>query len=70
VVGAYLAGNWVFDVTNLHTWEQAGAIFVGALVVSVLGSLGISLKTGTGPALNKAESFETPLSVQRRQDAA
>lgn len=67
LVAAYAAGQIVWDgkvnVQELTAWFL---IFVGGFVTSLLLSMGIHLKTGTGPALNKAESFQTKRSARER----
>lgn len=70
LVAAYAAGQIVFDGTvNVQRLTAWFLIFVGGFVTSLLLSMGIHLSTGTGPALNKAESFQTKRSArQRAQD--
>lgn len=67
LVAAYLAGQIVWDGTvNVQQLTAWFLIFVGGFVTSLLLSFGIHVGTGTGPALNKAESFETSRSVRQR----
>lgn len=67
LVAAYAAGQIVWDGTvNVQQLTAWFLIFAGGFVASLLLSLGIHVGTGTGPSLNKAESFETKRSVRQR----
>jgi hypothetical protein len=67
LVAAYAAGQIVWDGTvNIQDLTAWFLIFVGGFVTSLLLSMGIHLSTSTGPALNKAESFETKRSARKQ----
>jgi len=69
LLAAYASGKIVWDGTvNVQEFMAWLLIFVGGFVTSLLLSLGIHASTGTGPALNRAESFETKTSVRRRRE--
>lgn len=55
VLGVYVGGDVVFDVFNLHTWQQVGSLFLSAAVVSLLMSLVGNAATKTGPSFNETE---------------
>lgn len=55
-VAVYLAGNLVFDTTNVGgSIENIIAIFVGGAVSALALSLGVQVTRGNGPALTSAE---------------
>lgn len=56
LVGAYVAGNLVFDTTNIGvTLDNVLAIAVGGAVSALLLALGVQGVKKNGPALNNAE---------------
>jgi integral membrane sensor domain MASE1 len=57
VVGAYVAGDLVFNQVNMSSLNDWLAVFVGGALTSLALALGITSATGS-PALNKQESFD------------
>jgi hypothetical protein len=66
VASAYAGGVIDLNGINPDTLTTALGIFVSGAVASLLLAAGVNAVTGTGPAINKAESFETPTSARRR----
>jgi len=60
VAAAYAGGVIDLNGINPDTFTAALGIFISGAVASLLLALGISTATGTGPALNKAESIGEP----------
>ena len=58
VAAAYLGGDLVLSVINVDTFNQALGLFLSGAVASLLMALGVNAKTGTGPAVNKYESYD------------
>lgn len=55
-VGAYVAGNLVFDTTNINvTLDNIAAIAVGGAVTALALALGVQTVKKDGPALTSAE---------------
>jgi hypothetical protein len=61
VFAAYVAGDVVFDVTNIHTLNQVLVLAIGGAFSALALSLGVNaVNGGSGPALNGSENVTPP----------
>jgi hypothetical protein len=57
VAGGLFAGDWVFDVMSVNTWNDALSLFVGGGLASLVFSLAGNAITGDGPAFTNEETL-------------
>jgi hypothetical protein len=70
VFAAYVAGDLIFNVMNVHTWDQAGSLAVGGAFSAVALSIIGNAKSGNGPSFTRAEvvpESQVPVANQRGQ---
>lgn len=65
VAAAYAGGQLDLNGINPDTITTAVGIFISGAIASLLLASGVTAVTGS-PAINRAESFETPISHRRR----
>jgi hypothetical protein len=61
VFGAYFGADKVFDVMNVNTLADAGALYVSGAVGSLLLCLIGGAMTGDGPSITNQEELTPPV---------
>lgn len=61
VSAVWLAGDVVFDVTNVNSWQDIGSAAVGGAFSALILSLGGNAVTKNGPAFTRNEQIMPPV---------
>jgi hypothetical protein len=60
ISAVWLAGDVVFDVTNVNSWGDIGSAFAGGAFSALVLSLGGNAVSGNGPAFTENEQIIPP----------